>query len=114
MVCYLDFRELRKWVSKKKQKIEQILLQSNPLDSITNEVYTSSHKYPEKKTVLSKEQEEHLRKRKDEEQLRFQEIHTLTHPLREGHSDNQQRLKDLLKLNEQSCKCCFLGTIHYL
>ncbi len=55
-------------------------------------------------TQMLRDQEEHLRRRKEEEQRKFQELHLLAHPLLDDHGDNEQKLKDLLGLRDSPRK----------
>ena len=93
-------RNLRKWVNHKKQSIQNLAMLQVP-----NETHIRHSQYSAFTLVENtKEDEERLLKRKQEEERRFQEIQLSSNPLL-SISDNDEQLRNFSGIYSQRSKC---------
>ena len=72
-----------------------------PLKPLTIPSYLTEENHSKEKED-DPSQEAYILKRRKEEQRIFQELHMLSHPLRSNHQENEEKLRKLLGMREQS------------
>ena len=97
-------RNLRKWVNQKKQSIQNLAMLQVPIPSHIRQSQYSAFTLVDN----TKEEEDRLLKRKQEEERRFQEIQLSSNPLL-NISDNDEQLRNIIGIASQRSK--FFG--HY-